>query len=322
MDPNHRVTGKYLDDLTDDLTFQRAFWKIRYNNRTHWKELDIRGLNSTSSSFYSSPELELTHFYYRGLKCFKTSLKVSYVEEDFLLLTDKIVLELYLNRRFANEMQQTYFLHQQDDSREIGGGFFHFIGKFSHLSSHHYAYKIEFELFRILQKDLFEMAKDPRRLFQERVQVNDAKTVEEMRERFEKDHNLTTDHLPLDGHFDAEVDNELYEQLEETITYQSVFNSRDFKQKIANTYTNVYYVPFELNFPHFSFSFSFLERRVVIMNSENYTKLVVSLLNTLSLWLDICVIDMGAWLNWFVALALHLYRLLINISNCLDRFRD
>ena len=101
VDENYRITGKYMDNLTSEITFQQAFWKIRYSNRTHEKDLHIWRLNSIESpNFYSSPELELSHFYYLGTKCLKISLKVSYKEDDFLLLTDKTVLELYLNRRF------------------------------------------------------------------------------------------------------------------------------------------------------------------------------------------------------------------------------
>ena len=321
VDENHRLSGEYLDHLTSGLTFQHAFREIRYNNRTHKKVLRIWRLNSTKSSrFYSSPELELTYFYYLGMKCFKISLKVSYTEEDFLLLTDKTVLKIYLDRSFANKIGDTTFLHQQADSREIGGGFNYSIGKPN--PNAHYQYMIEFEQFRIVREDQFEQLKDPRWLFQEMVKVNDPKTGEVMKKRFKEDHNRTTEHLPLDENFDAEVDNELYEQYVKTATKNSVFKSLDFEQNIANTYTNVYYAQFSHNSPHFSFSFSFLVRRVVITNRENYTKLVVSLLNTLSLWLDICVIDMGAWFSSFFSLAFHLYLLLINISNCLDRLKD
>ena len=325
VDENHRVTGEYLDHLTADLTFQRAFDRIVYNNRTHEKTLYMDRLNSPkSSTFYSSPELELSHFYYLGMKCLKTNLKVSYSEEDFLLLTDKTVLHINWNKTFANEIKYTIFLHQQTDSREIGGGFNYTIGEYPFEQNRgldiHYGYKIEFELFRIVREDQFEMLKDPRRLFQERVKVNDVKTGEAMRKRFKEKHNRTTDHLPLDEHFDVEVDDELYEQHAKMVTEQSAFQSLDFEQNIANTYTNIHYPPF--NFPDFSFSFSFLERRVVITNRENYTKLVVSLLNTLSLWLDICMIDMGAWLNPIFKFILYLYRLLIKISNRLDSKRD
>ena len=68
---------------------------------------------------------------------------------------------------------------------------------------------------------------------------------------------------------DVEVDNELYEQFAKTAIDQSAFHSLNFKQNIANTYTSVYYSP---SYPDFFFSFSFLLRRVVTMNSVNYTK--------------------------------------------------
>ena len=323
VDENYRVTGKYLDNLTGGMTFKHAFWVIRYSNRTHEKDLYIGRLNSTKSSrFYSSSELELSHFYYLTMKCFKISLKVRYREEDFFLLKDKIVLKIYLKYSFSNQMNSTIFLHQQADSKEIGGGFNLTIGKWILDSQNHYSYGIEFEQFRIVRNDQFEILKHLKRLFQERVQVNDAKTAEAMRRRFKEDHNRTTDHLPLDGHSDVEVDNQLYEQYTKTAIDQSPFKSLNFEQNIANTYTNVAYPSFTLSFPYFSFSFSFLVRRVVITNRENYTKLVVSLLNTLSLWVDICVIDMGAWFSRFFALALQLYLLLIKISNRLDRLRQ
>ena len=324
VDENHRVTGEYLDDLTSEMTFKHAFDRIVYNNRTYLKELNISRLNSKkSSSFYSSPELELSYLYYYGQKCLKSDLKVNYSEEDFLLPKDKTVLKIFLDKPFANEMKYTTFLHQQADSREIGGGFNYSIGQYKSYDAY-FVYKIEFEQFRIEREDQFELLKDPRRLFRQRVQVNDARTDQAIRRRFEKDHNRTTDHLPLDGHFDVEVDNELYQKHAKVITDQYAFKSLDFKQNVANTYTNVHFSPFKLKlkYPDFSFSFSFLVRRVVITNRENYTKLVVSLLNTLSLWLDICVIDMGEWLRPLFRFALYLYRLLIKTSNRLDRLRQ
>ena len=295
VDENHWTSEEYLDDLTTDLTFKQAFSGIRYNNRTHYRTLFIWRMNSTTknSNFYSSPELELSHFYYRGLKCLKTRLKVSYKEEDFFLLTDKNVLEIYLDRKFANQINFTTFLHQQADSEEIGGGFLLDIGKCKHNPSAHFRYSIEFELFKIVRNDQFELLKDPRRLFRKRVQVNNAKTEEATRWWFDEDHNRTTD--------------------------QSIFESLDFEQNVANTYTNVHYSPFEFNYSHFEFSFSFLVRRVVITNNENYTKLVVILLNTLSLWLNICVLDLATSLGRFFALALRLYRLLIKTSKRLAR---
>ena len=288
MDENHRVSEEYLDDLTAEMTFKNVFRGIVYNNRTYLKQLYINRLNSTkSSTFYSSPELELSHFYFSGLKCFKIHLKVSYREKDFFFLTDKTVLSIYLKHSFANKMRQTTFLHQQADSEEIGGGFLYDIGECKYPYNHHYRYDIEFELFKILRNDQFELLKEPGRLFRRRAQVNDAETWEDL--------NRTTD--------------------------QSTSESLDFEQNVANTYTNVYYSPFKFNSPHFWFSFSFLVRRVVITNRENYTKLVVSLLNTLSLWLDISLIDMGSWLSSIFKLFLNFYRLLIKISNRLDHLR-
>ena len=312
IDVNHRLTGEYLDDLTSEMTFKYVFWGVVYSNRTHHKALNISRLNFTSSSnFYSSSELELTHFYYSGLKCFKISLKISYNEDDFLFLEDKIAFTVFLNTPFKNANSVTFFIHQQADSSEIGGGISYRIGESHDDTISHYSYNIEFELFKIVRDDQFELLKDPRRLFQERIKVDDAETEDAIRKRFKDDYNLTTMDPPLDRDFDTQVDNELFEQHSRTLLDQASFKSRNFKSGVANTYTSVFRDHLK---PDFLFTFSFLVRRVEITNRENYTKLVVSLLDTLSLWLDICVLDMGAWLS-------HIFRLLLNLYHLLVSFR-
>ena len=332
-DENHLLTGEYMDSVTDDLTFKQAFAGIGYRNRTHKKILRIIELNSTgSSTFYFTPELELTHFYYLGLKCFKISLKVSFKEEDFFLIEDKSVLEIYLNRTFTDSYNLTLFLHQPADFGQISGGFQYDIGEWKanpnkssdHYSDHygdHYSYDIVFELFQIVREDRFELLKDLRRLFQKRVKVNDVKTGEAMRKRFKEDYNRTTDDLPLESNFETEVDNELFEQHARSVADQANFKSLNFKQNVANTFTNVFSLFMELDYfdyPDFSFSFSFLVRRVVITNRENYTKIVVHLLNTLSLWLEVFILDMGVWLKILARQFLHIYRLLVNVRNRLN----
>ena len=328
IDKNHRVTGRYLDDVTAriEVTFEKIFSKIVYNNRTHSKVLHISQLNSSnanSSNFYSCPELKLSHFYYLGMKCFKTSLRVSFKEEDFFLLQSKSVLRIYLLSRYVNQKIYTLFFHQQADSSELGGGFAFEIGTCEGFPNVYRHYKTEFELFRVVREDQFELLKDPRRLFQKPVKMNDVTEFQDAtRKRFKEDYNRTTNDLPLDRYFEVELDNELFEQFfrherTEDNSDKMKFKSLDFEQNVANVYTNLFYLPFETKYPDFSFSFSFLVRRVVVTNRENYTKLVVSLLNTLSLWLGICVIDMGAWVSRLVCLIRRLHRLLIRTRNLL-----
>lgn len=95
------------------------------------------------------------------------------------------------------------------------------------LSDSHY-YTVVLEQFRIVWEDQFELLKDPRRLFQERVQI---KTPEVLMKRFEGEHNSanwTTDHLPWRD-ISMEVDNEVYEQYAKIVTVHSAFQSLDFE---------------------------------------------------------------------------------------------
>ena len=323
IDENYLFTGEYLDYLTKDyMTLKQIFSKITFvtivNNQTHEKSLDLDNLNFTSSfDFYTSSELELTHIYYLFLKCFKINLKVGYREEDFFSLRDKTVLKIYFNRTIVNQFWYVILVHQQDDFSEIGGGFEFLIGQDEKFR---FSYSIEFEMFKIVQKDKFELLKDPRRLFHKKVEVNDAKTAETMRKQFKDMYSLTIS-KPLDRDFDLEVDNELFKQHAKSFLDQATFKSQNFEKKIANTYTNIHRSSTNSNHPDFSFSFSFLVREVEITNNENPSKLVVDVLNTFSLWLNVCILDMGAWLYRMFSFALHLYRLLIKIRNRLDSLR-
>lgn len=264
-----------------------------------------------SSNFYSDLNLNLTHFYYSDLKCFKISLNVSYEEKDFYFLNDKNVLKIYLERKFAEDNSQTYFFYQQANSNEIGGGFTYQIGL---QTWSNYAYDIEFELFKVIMEDKFELLKDPRNFFFKKIKVNDVtEYLNAMRKQFHDYYNLTTSNFLLDDYFDVEVDNELFEQYYrqiQDISDQTKFKSLNFEQNIPNVVTDISEALLKSK-PDFSFTFSLLARRVEITNNDNYTKIVVGFLNSLSLWMDLCILDIDTYVYQILRLSLHVYYLLI-----------
>ena len=334
INENHRFTGKYLDDLTQDLTFKQVFKSLDYHNKKEKIELEIGKLNSTkSSNFYADLNLILTHFYYAGLKCFKISLNVSYEEEDFYFLNDKNVLNLKLEKKFTEkkENSQAYFFYQKADSNEIGGGFTYPIGKcgsrflkYGKIIQLYYRYVIEFELFKMVREDKFELLKDPRNFFYEKIKLHDlSEYLNAMKKQFHDDYNLTTSDFLLDDYFGVEIDNELFEQYFkqiQNISDQTKFKSLNFEQNIPNVVTDVFHIDYFG--PDFSFAFSPLARRVEITNNDNYTKIVVGFLNSLSLWLNVCILDMGAYVYQIFRLSLHLYYLLIWIRAYFRRIID
>ena len=308
--------------------YRIVFDIIDYHNRKKKEniELDIRKLNSTkNSTFYSDYKLTLSHFYYSHLKCFKISLNISYREEDFYFLNDKNVLNIYLNRKLKNENPQTYFFYQQAGSNEIGGGTIYQLGR-DNILKDYCRYNIEFELLKIVREDKFELLKYPRSLFYEKIRENDVtEYLNGMRKQFHDDYNLTTSNFLLDDYFDVEVDNELFEQFYsqiQKISDQTKFKSLNFEQNLPNVVTNFAFYNPSLIFPDFSFTFSPLARRVEITNNDNYTKIVIGFLNSLSLWLNVCILDIGAYVYQILRLSLHLYRLLVWIRGYFRRIID
>ena len=318
IDENHRLTGGYLDDLTKGLTFKHVFNKIVYFNKTSRAELEISEKNSTkSSNFYADSNIILSHFYYSELKCFKVNINVSYEEEDFYFLDEKYILKIYLEREFTEKNRETTFFYQQAGSKEISGGFTYQLGTsenyedydYENLESY-YSYVIKFELFKMTREDKFELLKDPRNLFYEKIKVNDvAEYLNAMEKKFYDDYNLTTSDFLLDDYFDVEVDNELFEQFYrqiQNISDQTKFKSRNFEQNIPNIATDIFYTNYGDS--DFFFTLSTLARRVEITNNDNYTKIVVGFLNSLSLWMNICILDIGPYLYRILRLSLHLYQ--------------
>lgn len=143
----------------------------------------------------------------------------------------------------------------------MNGGFSYEIGKAFKVSSDdvYYSYSIQFELFKIVREDKFELLKNPLNLFHEKIKVNDVTGyLNGMKKRFYDDYNLTTNDLLLDEYFDVEVDNDLFEQFYrqiQNISDQTKFKSLNLEQNIPNIVTNIIYLPDYLDYPNFSFPF-------------------------------------------------------------------
>ena len=336
IDENHKFTGEYLDDLTKNLIFEDVFSKLVYYKRTgeHFfimgKEMNIvknSNLNFNSYTDYEDPELRLTHFYYSNLKCFKINLKVSYKEEDFYFRDNKTIMNIYFEKELqrSKRIEKVHFFYQFGPN-EINGGIINEIRIPDKIrnSTLSYKYKIDFELIKITREDKFEMLKNLRSLFYEKIQVNDvAEYLDKMKRQFKNDYNLTTSDLLLDEHSNLEVDNELFEQFFrqiQNISDHSKIKSWNFEQNILSIFSDIYETDHQK--PDFSFSLLFLVKRIEITNNENYTKFVVSFLNSLSLWLNICILDLNIYINQILRLSLYLYYLLIWARNRVERIRS
>ena len=317
IDKNTMITGEQLDELTSDLTFKNVFKKIEYFNKTHEKDLNMNKLNTTTNSnFYSNSEISIAHFYYLNLKCFEIVLKPSFKEEDFYFKINKLVMDVHLNNYIYRQHPFAYFLYRDRESKQIGGNYLYRIKKPSKKSDYKYHYAIEFQLIKIEREDKFEFLKNPVSLFFETTAINDAtKYLEAMKQKFKNKYGLASRDSLLDD-FKLKIDDLLFKQFYlqiQNLTDHNGLTSLNFKKNVYNMYTQIGIIP--LIYPDFRFSLSSTSRQVEISNEDNYTKLIINILNAVSFWLGLCVFDLSAVnVNRLFKLNLNLYQLLFKLK--------
>ena len=316
IDKNTKVTGENLDQLTSDLTFKNVFEQITYSNKAHEKYLNIDKLKTTTNSnFYSNSEILLAHFYYLNLKCFEIVLK-PYFKEDFYFEASKLVMDVYLNDDIYRQHSSAYFLYRDRKSKQIGGSYLYQIGNPPKRRDHKYTYVIEFQLIKIKREDKFEILKNPVSFFFETTAINDATNyLEIMKQKFNNKYGLASRDTLLDD-FKLEINDLLFKQFYlqiQNLTDHNGLTSLNFEQSVYNMYTQKIYIP--LDNPDFTFSISSISRQVEISNEDNYTKLIISILNAVSFWLGLCVFDLSAvYVNRSFKPTLNLYQLLFKIK--------
>ena len=317
IDKNTKITGEHLDELTTDLTFKNVFKQINYFNKTHNQSLIINSLNTTTNSnFYSNSEISIAHFYYLNLKCFEKVLKPYFKEEDSYFGASKLIMSVYLNHDIYRQHPFAYFLYRDRESKQIGGSYLYQIGNPPKESDYKYFYEIEFQLIKIKREDKFEFLKNPVSLFFETTAINDATNyLEIMKQKFKNKYGLASRNTLLDD-FELEIDDLLFKQFYlqiQNLTDHNGLISLNFEQSIFNMYSQEKSSP--LYSPDFQFSLSSISRQVEISNEDNYTKLIISILNAVSFWLGLCAFDLSAvYVDRSFKPNLNLYQLLFKLK--------
>ena len=76
---NFQVTGRYLDSISSELTYERVFELIQYWNGSH---LNLMWMGETkfTSNRYSNSKIELNFFFYLDMKCLEIQLNTNPVD--------------------------------------------------------------------------------------------------------------------------------------------------------------------------------------------------------------------------------------------------
>ena len=316
IDKNYKMNGEYFDKLNRKLDYD-IFDFIWYFNKTNQKLCPNPNLGNLNNS-----EISMSHFYYLNFKCFEISLKIQFQEKDFSFMSTKNILGIYFNKTF-DQNKVRFAIRTEKDTKKLSDGFYY---RFRENGSS-LAYHLNFQQFEVVRDDKFEFLKKPSSLFYQKEYINDANVyLKNLIDKFEKEFGFTTREIVLenekDDDFKLEIRDELFEQfcLQRQSKIEKEHYSIDANVKIYNIYSQ--FDRSRFGKPAFGFSISLMKRKVIISNDDNYTKLIQSILNSLSLWFSLCMLDLIIYINMLFSYNYNFFPFFINILNCLKAYLE
>ena len=315
---NYKMNGEYLDKLNRKLDYD-IFGFIWYFNKTHQKFCPNPNLENLNNS-----EISMSHFYYLNFKCFEISLKIKFQEKDFLLMPTKNLLGIYFNKTF-DQSKVRFAIRTKKGTKKLSDGFYYRLK--DKKSSLPCTYRLNFQQFEVVRDDKFEFLKKPSSLFYRKEYINDANVyLKNLIDKFENEFGVTTREIVLenekDDDFKLEISDELFEQfcLQRQSKIEKEHYSMDANMKMYSIYSQFDTIIHDK--PRFLFSISLMKRKVIISNDDNYTKLIQSILNSLSLWFSLCVLDLIIYINMLFSYNYNFFPFFINILNCLKAYLE
>ena len=288
VDRNHQLSGSYLEELTGDITTESTFKSIIYLNESNeWVSFDLNLVK---------------RFFLRNMKCFKMKIDQEYDRDQFHFSTGSQVLNVNLIHKIHVKKKLIHFMTESKGTAEFSKIFK--LNKKFILTQETSLYKYE-DRFSFIRKHFSSFQED---------EASDL--PEQLLELQRNEHNLRTLNLPLeDERSGMEVEEGLFEQL------YSVWN-RNIRNKMTDFNYQQLFVDNHFRQddhlgPNLAFNLVFLQKVVSSTNEENFGQIILNLLNVLSIWLDLGVLDLHPVLPLchdylLVYLYLHLPHFLLN----------
>ena len=310
IDMNHKLTGNYLDEITKDIRIETVFDTIRYfdnNRKNEW---------ITLKSNFTGDQFRIEQFFLSNEKCFKIILEMEYHRDQFHFFFESNVLEIFFNRKFINRV---FFMTKPKNKIQ-----------FSKLIKLNFKYTNRFvksvlisqELFELKYYDKFNFIKNPLSVF---YGENDAAHyLSNLLNNFKRSFNhLRTLKLPLEEnhHFSGEVDDDLFEQY-----YLQVQKIIDNYLSTDSNYQRLLAINYYLEenkysqTPDFIFNLIFYKKVITITNRDNHIRLIINLLNILSIWFDLGVLDLHIYVHKIKFIFIFIHKLLLEIERFILKF--
>ena len=313
IDQNHKLTENYLNESTKNISIKTVFTNITYLNKLN----DWITLNSN----FTNSGLKVETFYFLDKKCFKIKQDIEYSRDQFYLLDNKKVLKV----NFRYDFNYKYYLSAYFFTKIENKMQFSKIEKLFFYKDRSFAYTSNQEITELTVKDQFSWIKNPSLFFDEDSYQNDVnKHLAKLMNKFDENYNLRTLYLPSEKvNSNNEINNDLFKQYcSQEIKYKSSLNSNIQKFFITTNVKKERNI--NLNRTDFTFELNFIKNKILITNEDNFTKLILNLLNVLSLWFSLCILDLHAYVYYAYCKIVFsfnfIYVLLIRIDIYLYRY--
>ena len=314
IDMNYKLTGHYLDEITKKIRIETVFDTIHYldNKTNEWITLK---LNFTGDQF------RIDEFFFLNEKCFKIILKMEYHRDQFHFSFDSNfdsnVLGISFRSKFIH--RKPCFMTKPKDKIQFSK-----LLKLDRVMFRK-SILISQELFELKYYDKFNFIKNPSSLF---YGENDAvHYLSNLLNNFKRSSNhLRTLKLQLgEKHFNDEIDDDLFEQYYlqvQNVTDNYLSTDSNYQRLLAINYYSEErrdsYLHRET--PDFIFNLTFYKKVITITNRDNHSRLIINLLNILSIWFDLGVLDLHTYVHKIKFIFIFILKLLLEIERYTLKF--
>ena len=284
IDHNFQLTGSYLDELTSHLTPGLIFERIAFVDE---KE-DLIDLSFGLSADDQKPtHLNVMTYFTKAKKCFLLeSNELTHKEYEFLNREDPYPLKIFFSKQAMN-------VDKIDLKSVLGNLHKNFVlqiaAKKSFLGKRKRKYQIKSEVLSIFQVDEFKSLSS---LLGDDFQDSKA-YLRRIAEHYRKNYNFATlERILKQELFGCEINDEMFGQFYEQ--RKDLFDnsySDETSRKVFGSYVQLFEVNATDGEPDLEFSPVYYEKITRIENAEGIAKLLISLLNALSFWFNICILD-------------------------------
>ena len=311
-DRNHKLTESYLNEATRYLRIETVFKNITYLNESNkWITLDSNFTNS---------ELKVETFYFLDKKCFKIKQDIEYSRDQFYLLDNKEVLRLSFNN--ASYLTTIHLFTKIENKMQFSK-----IEKLFFYKYNRYTYSLNQEITELIYNDKFswinQIIKNPFLLLQDNDNLNDANFyLLNLIRKFDVDYNLRTLIIPPEKEYlNNEINDDLFEEyFKQNIDFDSPTNSQIVRFFIR---TNIKENKVKsLNGPDFEFELNFLKSVIKYTYKISFTKVILNFLNVLSLWFNLCILDLHVYIYYAYSKIVLIFKIFIFIHNQMTKIKN